>query len=116
MRRGKEEIICPRMHFDSGPRPRLLLKETPRHVVGQPSHGPPVCSGLGILSIGFIFFLHARLPLYTPLSSIEFHSPRPAITELIVVDVDTPMDTEVIPVTMRIAANSSAPPRRPRAS
>ena len=44
---------------DSGPRPQLLLKETPRHVARQPKVRCSGLSGLGILSIPSEFFFHA---------------------------------------------------------
>jgi hypothetical protein len=97
---GEGEIIMHTSILDPDPTP---LKETPRHVAHQPSHGPLVCSGLGILSFPLIFFffvptsLHPHSPPFSPSRSTGFQAP--AIIELIAdVNVHT---LEVIPVTMR---------------
>jgi len=65
---------------DSGPRPQLLLKETPRHVARQPMVRCSGLSGLGILSIPPIFFFFMPLFFHAAYSSsLHPHTPLPPL-------------------------------------
>lgn len=109
--------------FDSDPDPDSFKRRNTA-ARRRPTQANPVMSASLFWfgrSLDF-YFSSCRLPLYTPPppplvpNSFPLAQQLPNPSSMPTPMPLGPIGTQVIPVTMRTAANSSAPPRRPRTS